>query len=147
MSIAEFQVSVAKSVDVSEVDVFVSRTWIGVGIAFFLLISLKSPHALQILIVWVPLALIRLRFSISSTTPMLTRSFVIAGIPVLRRRYQISRRARLRFRANQSKTVLELDLVDSTLFVLQSSSDDLLDRAAAALYEPLSKWTGQYTVS
>jgi hypothetical protein len=98
MPIEEYQFTVTRTADAVNVDISVSRNWLVFGTALFLLVSLKDPHVLLLFALLGLLALTKIRFLISSTAPVLCRSFIIAGIPVFSRRYEISRRARLRFR-------------------------------------------------
>jgi hypothetical protein len=147
MPIEEYQVTVTNTADAVEVDVSVSLVVIGVGAAFLLLASMKDPHALAVVLFWAASALIKMRVLIGRHSPVLTRSFVIAGVPVFSRRYEISQAARLRYRSKQRTTELQLDLVDSQLTIMKTANEILLDRAAKALYEPLSKWTGPYTIA
>lgn len=147
MPIDEYHVRATYTADAVEVDVSVSLIVIALGATVFLLSSLKDPRVLPVVLLWGAVALIKMRIAIDRTSPVLSRSFIIAGVPVFSRRYEISQGARLRFRPNQRTTELQLDLIDTQLTIMQTSNEVLLDRTAAALYEPLSKWTGPYTIA
>lgn len=144
--LGEFEVEVARSIDATDVEITISRVWLAIAATFLTIASLVQGGDLTIVAAVLVVALLKIRLRVSATQPTISRCFLLAGVPLFCRRYDLSQRARLRFKPDQQQVALQLDLVDKVLTIVRSRNDELLNRTAAALYEPMSKWTGQYTI-